>query len=330
MDYLQITGERRLSGTLAISGAKNAALPILAATILAKNQTAITNLPRVADVQTFLKLLKLLGGEVESDADRCLIDTRSLTGTTATYEIVKTMRASILALGPLLGRFGECRVSLPGGCAIGQRPVDLHLKALEKMGAQIEISEGYIYAKAASGLQGATIVFDKITVTGSENIVMAAAMAHGTTRIVNAAKEPEVTQICEIIRSAGIKIEGIGTNEIAIEGSGGELLDFKPIRVIPDRIEAGTYLCAAAIVNSPLTLTGADPAHLAAVTDKLGEMGFKFSFSADTIAIAPAEQIRGVEIATSEYPGFPTDMQAQLMALCTQGGGGERDRGAAV
>ncbi|MDR2905399.1 MAG: UDP-N-acetylglucosamine 1-carboxyvinyltransferase [Helicobacteraceae bacterium] len=324
MDYLEIKGGDKLSGEIRVSGAKNAALPILAATILAKNPARITNLPNVADIKTFLKLLNLLGGESQFDAENhtAIVDTRDLKFTTATYEIVKTMRASILALGPLLARFGECRVSLPGGCAIGQRPVDLHLKALEKMGAEIVISEGYIYAKAPTGgLKGATIVFDKITVTGSENIIMAAALARGETRIINAAKEPEVEQICEILKAAGVKIKGAGESEIVVQGTAGELVDFAAIDVISDRIETGTYLCAAAIANSPLTLTCAAPRHLTAVTDKLAEMGFGFDFTRDSISIKPAAEIRAANVVTSEYPGFPTDMQAQLMALATQANG---------
>ncbi|GHV09556.1 UDP-N-acetylglucosamine 1-carboxyvinyltransferase [Campylobacterota bacterium] len=325
MDYLQISASAKLSGTLTVSGAKNAALPILAATILAKNPVSVSNLPHVADVRTFLRLIKLLGGEYSEPhgelSGRQLIDTRSLDNTTATYEIVKTMRASILTLGPLLARFRECRVSLPGGCAIGQRPVDLHLKALEKMGAIINITEGYIHATAPSGLSGATIVFDKITVTGSENLIMAAALAHGTTKILNAAKEPEVVSLCEIISAAGVEIRGIGTDELEIVGTGGELLELQPIRVIPDRIEAGTYLCAGAITQSEITLDHVEPKHLEAVIDKLTQMGFGFEITSDRITIKPAKRIAPIEIVTSEYPAFPTDMQAQFMALATQAEG---------
>jgi UDP-N-acetylglucosamine 1-carboxyvinyltransferase len=227
------------------------------------------------------------------------------------------MRASILVLGPLLARFGHCEVSLPGGCAIGQRPVDLHLKALEQMGAIIEIKNGYIDAKAPNGLIGTTIVFDKITVTGTENIVMAAALAQGTTTIVNAAKEPEVIQLCEIIRDAGIDIEGIGTNTIVIVGSNQKLLPMKDFKIIPDRIEAGTYLCAGAITNDRLTVENVEPKHLDAVIAKFEEMGFEILKDKTSITILPANKVKAVNITTTEYPGFPTDMQAQFMALAT-------------
>lgn len=318
MHYLDIYGGKRLQGCVEISGAKNASLPLIASTILAKNHVTMTNVPDVADIKTFLKLLQNLGAEQSFDNGRIEIDTRKLTGFTATYDIVKTMRASILVLGPLLARFGQCDVSLPGGCAIGQRPVDLHLKALEQMGAEIEIKNGYIEARAPHGLKGATIVFDKITVTGTENIVMAAVLATGTTKIINAAKEPEVVQLCEVLRNAGAMIGGIGTDEIIVNGSGGELLEFKGFSVIPDRIEAGTYLCAAAITGSKVTLKNIVTHHMEAYISKLQEMGFGFEFGDGELTIKEAKKIRPVEIITTEFPGFPTDMQAQFMALATQ------------
>ena len=323
MDYLEITGGRKLEGKLTVSGAKNAALPVLAATILAKNVVCVRNLPDVADIQTFLKLIRLLGGDFGWDeARRCFdITTLAINSTTATYEIVKTMRASILVLGPLLARFKECRVSLPGGCAIGQRPVDLHLKAMERMGAEIVIEEGYIHARAPKGLKGATIIFDKITVTGSENVIMAAALANGKTKIVNCAKEPEVVQLCEMLQNAGVEMKGVGTDEVEITGTGGELLDIPPVEVIADRIEAGTYLCAAAITRSIVTLNEVEPDHLEAVTSKLSEMGFGIGVDERAITLLPANVVRPVEIITTEYPGFPTDMQAQFMALATQAEG---------
>ena len=323
MDLIEIEGGRKLEGRVNISGAKNAALPILASTILAKNSICIHNLPGVADIGTFLKLIGLLGGSYTRDEKRDCFEvcTHQMQGTTATYDIVKTMRASILVLGPLLARFHECRVSLPGGCAIGQRPVDLHLKAMEKMGAEIRIEEGYIHATAPHGLKGATIIFDKITVTGSENVIMAAALASGTTKIINCAKEPEVVQLCEILQEAGVAITGIGSDELSIEGTGGELLEFKPITVIPDRIEAGTYLCAAAITGGSITLKKVNPRHLEAVTAKLVEMGFGLGIETDSITLIPAYRLRPVQLSTTEYPGFPTDMQAQLMALATQAEG---------
>jgi UDP-N-acetylglucosamine 1-carboxyvinyltransferase len=321
MHYLDIYGGNKLNGEITVSGAKNSALPLIASTILSKTPVTINNMPRVADIKTMLKLLNNLGAESSFEANRLEIDAGKLSGTVATYDIVKTMRASILVLGPLLARFGKCDVSLPGGCAIGQRPVDLHLKALEAMGAEIEIKNGYVEARAPRGLTGTTIVFDKITVTGTENIVMAAALARGTTRIVNAAKEPEVVQLCEVLRLAGANIAGIGTDEIIIDGSDGELYSFKDISVIPDRIEAGTYLCAAAITNSTVTLKKVVMHHMESVISKLQSMGYSFDYGLDEVTIKPAKKIKPIEIITTEFPGFPTDMQAQFMALATQANG---------
>ncbi len=317
MDFLQIKGGKKLSGTVEIDGAKNAALPLIASTILSKNKLTISNLPQVSDVKTMVKLLENLGAKTSIDEDKksATIDTSTINHTIAQYEIVRVMRASILVLGPLLARFGYCEVSLPGGCAIGQRPIDLHLKALEQMGADIEIKQGYVVAKAEEGLKGTTISFDKITVTGSENIIMAAALAHGKTRIINCAKEPEVVQLCEVLRDGGVKIDGIGTYEVTIEGTGGKLLDMKDFAVIPDRIEAGTYLCAGAITNSEITIKNIIPTHLEAMLLKLKEMGFSYDESEDSITIKPASKVKPVKITTTEYPGFPTDMQAQFMAL---------------
>jgi UDP-N-acetylglucosamine 1-carboxyvinyltransferase len=320
LDYLKVIGKQKLKGSIKISGAKNAALPLLASTILSKNKLNISNLPNVVDINTLLKLLGMLGAQYKNN-DILQIDSTTITNTKANYEIVKTMRASILVLGPLLARFGHCEVSLPGGCAIGQRPVDLHLKALELMGAVIEIKNGYIEAKAPHGLQGATIVFDKITVTGTENIVMAAALANGTTTIINAAKEPEVVQLCEVLSDAGVKIEGIGSNELVIEGTNKELVPMKDFSIIPDRIEAGTYLCAGAVTNSTLTVENVEPNHLDAVLAKFEEMGYMILKEETSITILPAEKIKPVNIITTEYPGFPTDMQAQFMAIATMAQG---------
>jgi len=321
MHYLDIYGGKKLSGEVTVSGAKNSSLPLIASTILSKTPVTITNMPRVADIKTMLKLMTNLGSEAEFEGNTLKIDSEKLNGTVATYDIVKTMRASILVLGPLLARFGKCDVSLPGGCAIGQRPVDLHLKALEAMGAEIEIKNGYVEARAPRGLTGATIVFDKITVTGTENIVMAAALAKGTTKIINAAKEPEVVQLCEVLRLAGANIAGIGTDELIIDGSGGELYSFKDIDVIPDRIEAGTYLCAAAITNSEVTLKKVNLSHMEAFISKLQEMGYSFDYGINEMTIKPAKKIKPIEITTTEFPGFPTDMQAQFMALATRASG---------
>jgi UDP-N-acetylglucosamine 1-carboxyvinyltransferase len=316
MDYLEIVGGTTLHGSVKISGAKNAALPIIAGTLLSNKPVELTNLPHVVDICTLIKLLENLGAQVDHQDDRAVINNATINSTKAVYEIVSQMRASILVLGPLLARFGECEVSLPGGCAIGQRPIDLHLKALEAMGAQIEIKGGYVRAEAKNGLHGAKIVFDKITVGGTENIVMAASLAHGTTTILNAAKEPEVVQLCEMMISAGIKIEGVGTSELSIEGSGGVPLEFAPVQIIPDRIEAGTYLCAAAMTQSSITLEGVNPRHIRASINKLEEMGCGFDIGEHTITIYPATENRPLNLTTVEYPGFPTDMQAQFMAVC--------------
>lgn len=319
MDYLRIAGGSRLNGEVKISGAKNSALPILASALLCQNPLKITNLPDVADVKTLAKLLEHLGSSIEwTSPNELLIQSDRIIHTKAVYDIVRKMRASILVLGPLLARFRKCEVSLPGGCAIGARPVDLHIKAMEKMGAEISIQGGYIIAKAPSGLKGSDIVFDKITVTGTENVLMAAALAKGTTRIVNAAKEPEVVQLCEILQSAGVQIDGVGSNELCIKGADGELLDFKEIKVIADRIEAGTYLCAGAITNSAITIQNVIPSHLEAITGKLQEIGFNIESNQNSIKILPTSKRNAFEIITTEYPGFPTDMQAQFMALATQ------------
>lgn len=319
MDYLQINKSPTLSGAVSISGAKNSALPLIAATLLSDKQVKISNLPDVADVKTLARLLEHLGAQIEwNSANSLTCQAKEIIHTKALYDIVRKMRASILVLGPLLSRFGYCEVSLPGGCAIGARPVDLHIKAMEKMGAEIQIRGGYIIAQAKGGLKGADILFDKITVTGSENVIMAAALANGTTRIINAAKEPEVVQLCEVLQDCGIDIKGIGTNEISIYGSGGELLEFKDIKVIADRIEAGTYLCMGAITNSPIEISNIDISHIGAILDKLEEIGFSFEKKLDRVKLHPTRKYRPFEIITTEYPGFPTDMQAQFMALATQ------------
>ncbi len=321
MDYLQIQGNVKLNGTIRISGAKNASLPLIAMTILASNEVTLKNIPHVADIKTLLKLLGNLGASYTLENQTVKINAKSINNTTATYDIVRTMRASILVLGPILTRFGHCEVSLPGGCAIGQRPIDLHLKALEQMGAKIEIEAGYVKATAPDGLKGTNIIFDKITVTGTANVVMAAALAHGTTHIINAAREPEVVQLCEMLAKSGVKIEGIGTANLVIDGTGGKLIEIEPLSVIPDRIEAGTYLCAGAITNSELTITHVEPKHLESVLAKLIEMGCNLEVSQESITIYPIKTLKPVKIITQEYPGFPTDMQAQFLALATQADG---------
>lgn len=319
MDYLHIIGGAKLHGQVQISGAKNAALPLLSAALLSSTPTKIDNLPNVADVKTLAKLLEHLGAIVSWDSAHSVeIDASHIIHTKAIYDIVRKMRASILVLGPLLARCGHCEVSLPGGCAIGARPVDLHIAAMEKMGAQITIQGGYIVASAPNGLKGAQIVFDKITVTGCENVIMAAALAKGRTQIINAAREPEVVQLCEVLMQAGVEIQGIGSSVLEIQGTDREPLRFQPFSVIPDRIEAGTYLCAAAITNSQIKLTNANPSHLEAVLEKLRQIGFKLESTNDSISIFPAAKRQGFEIITTEHPGFPTDMQAQFMSLATQ------------
>ncbi|HEF2887576.1 UDP-N-acetylglucosamine 1-carboxyvinyltransferase [Campylobacter jejuni] len=319
MTYLEIEGTNHLSGNVTISGAKNAALPLIVSSILAKNEVKINNVPNVADIKTLISLLENLGAKVNFQNNSALLNTNTLNQTIAKYDIVRKMRASILTLGPLLARFGHCEVSLPGGCAIGQRPIDLHLLALEKMGANIQIKQGYVVA--SGNLKGNEILFDKITVTGSENIIMAAALAKGKTKLLNVAKEPEVVQLCEVLKDAGLEIEGIGTDELEIYGSDGELLEFKEFSVISDRIEAGTYLCAGAITNSKITLDKVNATHLSAVLAKLHQMGFETLITEDSITLLPAKEIKPVEIMTSEYPGFPTDMQAQFMALALKANG---------
>ncbi|EDO9956946.1 UDP-N-acetylglucosamine 1-carboxyvinyltransferase [Campylobacter jejuni] len=319
MTYLEIEGTNHLSGNVTISGAKNAALPLIVSSILAKNEVKINNVPNVADIKTLISLLENLGAKVNFQNNSALLNTNTLNQTIAKYDIVRKMRASILTLGPLLARFGHCEVSLPGGCAIGQRPIDLHLLALEKMGANIQIKQGYVVA--SGNLKGNEILFDKITVTGSENIIMAAALAKGKTKLLNVAKEPEVVQLCEVLKDAGLEIKDIGTDELEIYGSDGELLEFKEFSVIPDRIEAGTYLCAGAITNSKITLDKVNATHLSAVLAKLHQMGFETLITEDSITLLPAKEIKPVEIMTSEYPGFPTDMQAQFMTLALKANG---------
>lgn len=319
MTYLEIEGTNHLSGNVTISGAKNAALPLIVSSILAKNEVKINNVPNVADIKTLISLLENLGAKVNFQNNSALLNTNTLNQTIAKYDIVRKMRASILTLGPLLARFGHCEVSLPGGCAIGQRPIDLHLLALEKMGANIQIKQGYVVA--SGNLKGNEILFDKITVTGSENIIMAAALAKGKTKLLNVAKEPEVVQLCEVLKDAGLEIKDIGTDELEIYGSDGELLEFKEFSVIPDRIEAGTYLCAGAITNSKITLDKVNATHLSAVLAKLHQMGFETLITEDSITLLPAKEIKPVEIMTSEYPGFPTDTQAQFMALALKANG---------
>jgi UDP-N-acetylglucosamine 1-carboxyvinyltransferase len=313
MDELIIEGGRRLKGTVTVSGAKNAALPLMAATILAPGKHILSNVPEVADLRTMKKLLSFIGAEVTGEHP-IHIDSTGMTEYEAPYDIVKTMRASSLVLGPLLARFGRARVSMPGGCAIGARPLNLHLKALEQMGADITLAEGYIEAKAKR-LKGATISFDHVTVTGTENIMMAATAAKGTTIIENAAKEPEVANLADYLRSMGAHIEGEGTDVITIEGT--DALTAGEERIIPDRIEAGTFLVAAALTGSSIRIENCEPKHLTTLIHKLEEAGVTFEIGDDYIVPNAPRRLTATNATTAPHPGFATDLQAQFMAAMT-------------
>jgi len=314
MDKLAIVGGKPLDGEVRISGAKNAALPILAATLLADGEVTLRNVPKLNDIATTLKLLKRMGVAAEHRDDGSVtVDSGGIKETIAPYELVKTMRASILVLGPLLGRFGHADVSLPGGCAIGARPVNLHVLGLRAMGASITIDNGFIRARAAK-LKGARIVLDTVTVTGTENLMMAAAYAEGETVLENAAREPEISDLAAFLKKMGAKIEGAGSDTIYIQGV--ERLTAAAYDVMPDRIESGTYLVAAAITGGRVRLTGTDPTHLDAVLQKLAEAGAKIALGPDWIELdMRGRRPQAVDIKTAPYPAFPTDMQAQFCAL---------------
>jgi UDP-N-acetylglucosamine 1-carboxyvinyltransferase len=312
MDKLAIEGGRTLSGEIGISGAKNAALPILCASLLAADPIRLTNVPDLKDVRTTLTLLEQMGVRAEMSAGAVSLDASHVDNPTAPYDLVKTMRASILVLGPLVARFGVARVSLPGGCAIGARPVDQHIKGLEAMGAEISIEHGYIEARAKR-LKGARIVTDMITVTGTENLLMAAVLADGETVLENAAREPEVGDLARLLVGMGAKIEGIGTDRLVVQGV--EKLHGARHMVIPDRIEAGTFLCAVAAAGGDVTLRDVRPDTLEAVTAKLREAGATIEEGGDWIRVRMHRRPSAVSMRTSEYPAFPTDMQAQFMAL---------------
>jgi UDP-N-acetylglucosamine 1-carboxyvinyltransferase len=324
MDKFRIKGGKALRGTVAISGAKNSALPVMAAALLTAEKVTLHNIPKVRDLITMSKLLAFMDAKVsitEVPASDYVIETPKLNHAEAPYELVKTMRASVLTLGPLMARVGMARVSLPGGCAIGARPVDLHLKALEQMGAEIGTSHGYIEARAPKGrLKGAHILFEKITVTGTENILMAAALADGETVLENAAREPEVTDLVVLLRKMGAEICGDGTSTLTIRGV--EKLHGTEHSVIPDRIEAGTFLIAGAITGGDLMVTHCAPEHLGAVMAKLGQAGVPVEIvDKTTMRVRGAKKLVGADMTTEEYPGFATDMQAQFMALATQAEG---------
>jgi UDP-N-acetylglucosamine 1-carboxyvinyltransferase len=312
MDQLLIVGGNRLSGEIAISGAKNAALPILCAGLLTSDSVQLSNVPKLQDVSTMLKLLRQMGLAAEQDEERLVLNGRNITLLEAPYEMVKTMRASILVLGPLLARFGEAKVSLPGGCAIGSRPVDQHIKGLQAMGAEINIEAGYIHARAKK-LRGARIVTDMITVTGTENLLMAATLAEGQTVLENAAREPEVTDLANLLVAMGARIEGIGTDRLIIDGV--ERLHGATHAVIADRIETGTFLCAVATVGGDVTLRRARSDTLEVALEKLREAGVILTTGPDWIRAQMSARPKAVNFRTTEYPGFPTDMQAQFMAM---------------
>jgi UDP-N-acetylglucosamine 1-carboxyvinyltransferase len=320
MDKLKITGQRPLQGVVQASGAKNAALPLMAAALLTSDVVQLHNAPQLMDVRTLAKLLRSLGAQVEQEGAEIRLDASAVNHFEASYDLVKTMRASILVLGPLLARFGQARVSLPGGCAIGARPVDQHIKGLQALGAQIVVEHGYIVARVntpSGRLRGARITTDMVTVTGTENLMMAAVLAEGETLIDNAAREPEIVDLANLLRAMGAQISGDGSSQIRIQGV--RSLHGAQHRIIPDRIEVGTFLCAALAARGDVTVQGAEPAHQDALIDKLREAGAQIDIGANWIRLRadalPGGRPRAVSVRTSEYPGFATDMQAQFMAV---------------
>ena len=313
MDKLLIEGGTPLKGEVAISGAKNAALPILCAALLTREPLRLTNLPDLNDVRTMLKLLGQMGVKIEREsANSVTLDASGLDNPVAPYEMVKTMRAAILVLGPLVARVGDARVSLPGGCAIGARPVDQHIKGLQSMGAEVTVEHGYVHAKVPR-LRGARLFTDMVTVTGTENLMMAACLAEGETEIENAAREPEVVDLANCLVSMGAQISGAGTDVIRIRGVA--KLHGATHRVMPDRIETGTYLCAAAATGGQVRLTGTSSCYLDAVIDKLMDAGCEVSTERDAIRLMAPRRLQAVSLRTAPYPAFPTDMQAQFMAI---------------
>ncbi|MBI5098812.1 MAG: UDP-N-acetylglucosamine 1-carboxyvinyltransferase [Nitrospirae bacterium] len=312
MDKIEIIGGVKLSGEVTISGAKNAVLPLMTAAILSSGENIIRNVPNLRDVMTMGKLLAHLGFGFHLEDNQILLQTKKITSIEAPYDFVKTMRASVLVLGPLLARTGRAKVSLPGGCAIGARPINLHIMGLEKMGAKITLSEGYIEA-SAKRLKGATIYFDIPTVTGTENLMMAAALADGTTILENAAREPEVVDLANALISMGADIQGAGTSSIKING----VNKLRPLdyTVIPDRIETATFIAAAAITRGDVKIKGGRPEHLEAVINKIKEAGVRVVQKNDKLIVKGPERLSSIDIKTMPHPGFPTDMQAQFMAL---------------
>jgi UDP-N-acetylglucosamine 1-carboxyvinyltransferase len=322
MDKLVIRGGNPLLGTVRISGAKNAALPAMAAALLTEEPVILENIPQVRDIETTRKLLAAMGAEVELGYGRAQHRTtlccRNLAAPEASYELVKTMRASTLVLGPLLARCGRARVSLPGGCAIGARPIDLHIHGLERLGAKITQDHGYVEA-TADRLKGAEIIFDKITVTGTEDLLMAASLAEGETVLENCAREPEVADLADLLNKMGARITGAGTRTIRVQGV--SKLHGAKHRIIPDRIEASTFLIAGALTGGDINIAGCDPNHLGTLLEKLDEVGVKTKRTAESVRVMGDGPFQSADMITEEYPGFPTDMQAQYMALATQAEG---------
>jgi len=317
VDKMIIEGGEKLRGTVEISGAKNAALPILVSSLLCEGRSTFHNVPELMDIKTVVKLIRGFGAEVKG-AKSIRVDADRLDNVEASYDLVKTMRASVLVLGPLVARMGRARVSLPGGCAIGARPVNLHLKALEEMGAEVTLQDGYIEAKA-SRLRGATIYFDIQTVTGTENIMMAACLAKGTTVLKNAAKEPEIVNLAEVLKAMGARITGAGTETITIEGV--DRMTGAEGTVMPDRIEAGTYMIGAAITGGDVNVLGCDPLYVDALITKLIDAGITVETIPRGVRVCGGNGIRSIDIKTMPYPGFPTDLQAQMMVLLAVGNG---------
>jgi UDP-N-acetylglucosamine 1-carboxyvinyltransferase len=315
MDKIRIRGGRPLSGEIVIGGAKNAGLPLMAAGLLTDERLVLTNVPLLADIHTMAQLIAQHGVAVEpvTNDGRALSIGGAITNTEAPYDIVRKMRASVLVLGPLVARVGEARVSLPGGCAIGTRPIDLHLKGLQQMGAAIQLDGGYVNATAPQGLRGATIVLAMPSVGATENLLMAASLADGRTVIANAAQEPEITDLCDCLVAMGARIEGIGTDKLTIDGV--RRLHGATHRIIPDRIETGTYACAAAITGGSVRLRGGRLDHLGAVVKVLHEAGVDVSEDGGDLMVRRLNGLHGADAMTAPFPGFPTDMQAQLMAL---------------
>jgi UDP-N-acetylglucosamine 1-carboxyvinyltransferase len=311
VDKIIITGGEKLHGDVQISGAKNAALPIMVSALLASGESTFHNIPDLVDIKTIKKLLKNLGAKIEGEST-VHINTKNIHNCEAPYDLVKTMRASVLVLGPLVARMGIARVSLPGGCAIGARPVNLHIKALEDLGAEVELKDGYVEAKA-SRLKGTTIYFDIPTVTGTENIMMAACLAEGTTVLKNTAKEPEVINLADVLNGMGAKITGAGTDIITINGV--DTMHPVEASVIPDRIEAGTFMIAAGITGGDVRILGCNPSHVDALIVKLRDAGMEITPCDGGIRTTARKKIKSVDITTLPYPGFPTDLQAQIMAL---------------